>query len=103
MSDEKKITYFIDLDGTVFYFHEPKFLPGAEKMLKARFKAGHRIIFITGTGKDDEGEEWSLSNRKTLLDTLKIEYMLIGDCPVPRVIIDDNDAFTVKRDTNQEW
>jgi ribonucleotide monophosphatase NagD (HAD superfamily) len=97
------MTNFFDIDGTVVYYHTNKWLPGAKEMLLDLHKKGHRIIFITMRGEQDEGKEWGKKNTTKLLNELGIAYSIIFDCPSPRKIHDDIQPIAEKHQRNAPW
>ena len=100
-------TYFLDLDGTVFFRGTNAFTPGTEQWLKNVKSAGHKIIIVTRRG-DEEFEGHSIFSRQSTLKMLKelrIEYdQIVFDVRNPRIIIDDEvcEAYQTERDSGAE-
>lgn len=100
-------TYFLDLDGTVFFRGTNKFTPGTEQWLKDIRSAGHKIIIVTRRGDEEFFGHPIFSKQSTLqvLRELDIEYdQIVFDVRNPRVIIDDEacEAHRIERDSGAD-
>lgn len=101
------MTHIFDIDGTLVYYHNNEWLPGALETLTKLDKEGHQIILITKRNESDRNTIWSIENTKNTilkdLDNLKIKYTIIFDCSSPRVLHDDQNIFLDKRTMNQSY
>ena len=90
--------YFIDLDGTVFYFGTNTFLPNAADNLRRLAGDGNQVIFTTL--RDAQGADEA---RQAL------ESEGLGRCPIitgvesPRIVINDEGAKAVNHPRNAPW
>lgn len=90
--------YFIDLDGTVFYYDSEDFLPNAVENLRLLRRDGHQIIFTTFRSS------WQLKQAASALKKAGL-----GDCPIlhniesPRIVINDEGAKAINHPTNGPW
>ena len=90
--DTRPRTYFIDLDGTLFYHNGSQFensssssLPGAKEFIDSLMAQGHRVILTTGR------REVLRRRTEQQLDLYHIVYdQLIMDLPPGvRIVIND--------------
>jgi hypothetical protein len=81
---------FIDLDGTCLYYHTNIWMPGVVEKLSELASAGHQIHFITMTGPQDAGMEYSVEKRTALIAALPFPCLLTTSVQSPRIIIDDS-------------
>lgn len=100
-------TYIFDIDGTIVDFHTNTWIAGAKETLLALHHSGHKIVFMTGRGAQDDGTEWSPQRtRETILlelDAAGLRYDIIFGCPSPRIFSDDSPVYVNQRVSNQVW
>jgi len=100
-------TLILDIDGTIVEHHTNKWLPGAKEMLIKASDDGHKILFITMRGVQDDGKEWSIARtRETILkdlDNWAVNYMIHFGMPSPRIIHDDMPIAAIQRVRNAHW
>jgi hydroxymethylpyrimidine pyrophosphatase-like HAD family hydrolase len=87
--------YFVDLDGTTFYFGTNKFLPNARENLLALKRAGHQLIFTTL--RDDAADV------RRVLKRAGLDATIITGVQSPRVVINDDGAYAVNHQTDTPW
>ena len=95
--------YFVDLDGTLFFFGTNTLTPGVKEFLKFIKDNNHQLILTTRRGKDWEGHP-IFSAEKTLkaLKELKIDYQqILFDIDSPRIIINDDNCSAINIKTNE--
>jgi ribonucleotide monophosphatase NagD (HAD superfamily) len=89
--------YFIDLDGTVFYFGTNTFLPNAAENLRKLRELGHQIIFTTYRGKYDA--EGAMS----VLAEAGLRCPILSNIESPRIVINDDGASAINHPTDAPW
>jgi len=98
------MTYFIDLDGTILYYHKNKFCAGAKVLLKTLQRRGHMVVLITQRGPQDAGQEWSVENTKRFFQDMGFGHLPIAFGVQPgRVIVDDTAGAYVYHKQNKHW
>ncbi|TFH51153.1 MAG: hypothetical protein E4H01_00845 [Lysobacterales bacterium] len=89
--------YFIDLDGTVFYYGTNKFLPNAAENLRKLLSLGNQIIFTTyRSRRDSEGAA-------QVLVGAGLRCPVLTDVASPRVVINDEGASAINHHTDAPW
>jgi hydroxymethylpyrimidine pyrophosphatase-like HAD family hydrolase len=98
------MTYFIDLDGTVLYYHKNKFVDGARLMLRTLIGRGHQIVLITQRGPQDADKEWSIANTKRFFADMNLgDVPLVFGVQPGRVVVDDTLGAYVFHKQNRHW
>lgn len=92
---EKKNTYFVDIDGTIFVYRkfetykssEAEVIPSSKRFLQLRRDEGHMIILTTARPEDlREHTEYELSKNNIPYDRL-----IMGIERGPRYLLNDMD------------
>ena len=98
------MTYFIDLDGTILYYHQNRFCDGAKVLLRTLQKRGHMIVFITQRGPQDDDTEWSIENTNRFFADMGFAHIPIAFGVQPgRIIVDDTAGAYVYHRQNKHW
>ena len=99
-------TFFIDLDGCIFFHGTNEIIPGANELLEQIIKNNGDIIFTTYRG-DKNFKNHSIYSKEGCLNgirMLKIKYKeIIFDVDSPRIIINDSGAFAINHNKNDTW
>ncbi len=87
--------YFIDLDGTIFYFGTNEFLPNARENLLKLLAAGHQLIFTTLRGDAADVRE--------ILIRAGIDSLILTNIESPRIVINDDGAYAINHPSGAPW
>jgi hydroxymethylpyrimidine pyrophosphatase-like HAD family hydrolase len=87
--------YFVDLDGTTFYFGTNTPLPNALENLRAALKAGHQIIFTTLRA--------DVADIRKVLKKAGLDCMIVTGVQSPRIVINDDGAQAINHPTDAPW
>lgn len=93
-------TYFFDIDGTLTYESTNRLLPHAEQMLADLVLHGHQIIITTARPR--------VGSKKLLDQIMEItgssdQCSVLFNVSSPRIIINNEGVYAVKRKTNKPW
>lgn len=98
------MTYFIDLDGTILYYHKNKFCAGAKNLLKLLERRGHQIVLITQRGPQDAEQEWCMDNTRRFFQDMGFGHLpLVFGVQPGRVIIDDTAGAYIYHKQDKHW
>ncbi len=87
--------FFIDLDGTTFYFGTDNFLPNARENLLKLIQEGHQIVFTTQ--RDDA------RSARSVLKKSGIDCVILTGVQSPRIVINDAGAHAINHVTDAPW
>jgi hydroxymethylpyrimidine pyrophosphatase-like HAD family hydrolase len=87
--------FFVDLDGTTFYFGTNNPLPNALENLREWQHAGHQIIFTTLRG--------DVSDIREVLIKAGLNCLILTDIQSPRVVINDDGAKAINHQKDAPW
>lgn len=87
--------FFVDLDGTTFYFGTNVPLPNALETLRKWQRAGHQIVFTTLRS--------DVSDVRKVLIKAGLNCLILTDIQSPRVIINDDGAKAVEHVIDAPW
>lgn len=87
--------YFIDLDGTIFYFGTNEPLPNAIENLLALQAQGHQLIFTTQRGYAGDA--------KKVLQKFGVKGTMLTGIESPRIVVNDQGARAINRVTDTPW
>ncbi len=104
--NEKRATFFIDIDGTIIRWSDRKPAENAVETVNAWYEAGHRIVLTTYRG-DVIGQDqprFSVANTIKELENIGLKYHdILFDCPSPRIVINDGGAGAIEHTTDAPW
>lgn len=87
--------FFVNLDGTTFYFGTNNFLPNARESLLRLLEDGHQIVFTTQRGDAVEARK--------VLKQAGLNGVILTGVQSPRVVINDAGAHAVNHKTDAPW
>lgn len=87
--------YFIDLDGTIFYFGTNEFLPNARENLLKLVADGNQLVFTTQ--RDD------VADAKRTLKRAGLAGPILSGVQSPRIVINDAGAHAINHATDAPW
>ncbi len=106
MSEEKRATFFIDIDGTIIRWSDRKPAENAVETVNAWYEAGHRIVLTTYRGDVIGAEQPQFSVASTIkdLEDIGLKYHdILFDCPSPRIVINDGGAGAIDHPVDAPW
>ena len=89
--------YFIDLDGTVFYYGTNKFLPNAAENLRELLSLGNQIIFTTHRSRRDS------DGAVQVLVGAGLRCPILSNIESPRIVINDDGASAINHPKDAPW
>jgi ribonucleotide monophosphatase NagD (HAD superfamily) len=97
--------YFIDLDGTVFYWGTNIFLPGAIDFLKKVSTERHQIVFVTYRGHPECPDTIPNPDKTTsVLDSIGIEYeTILWGIKSHRILVNDEKSEVLHHPKDTPW
>ena len=106
MSEEKRATFFIDIDGTIIRWSDRKPVENAVETVNAWYEAGHRIVLTTYRG-DVIGQDqprFSVASTIKELEDIGLKYHdILFDCPSPRIVINDSGSGAINHPADAPW
>lgn len=87
--------FFVDLDGTTFYFGTNTPLPNALDNLRKAVNDGHQVIFTT--------LRTDISDAIKVLRAEGLDCMILTGVQSPRIVINDDGAQAVNHPTDAPW
>ena len=98
-----KITaYLVDLDSTFFLYGTNELAPGSHELAEKIKAEGGQLFCATARKKNNPAEALNIESTQNALKQLKIDYeAIIEDCESPRVLINDEGAFSFNVITNK--
>ena len=106
MSEEKRATFFIDIDGTIIRWSDRKPAENAVETVNAWYEAGHRIVLTTYRGDVIGRDQPRFSVASTIkeLEDIGLKYHdILFDCPSPRIVINDGGAGAIDHPPDGRW
>jgi hydroxymethylpyrimidine pyrophosphatase-like HAD family hydrolase len=97
--------YFIDLDGTIFYWGTNIFLPGAIDFLRKVESEGHDIIFVTYRGHPDcPGTIPNMAKTTETLQSIGINYQtILWGVKSHRILVNDEKSEILHHPKDSPW
>ncbi len=94
--------YILDLDGTFILYGTNKLAKGSAALASEIEKNGDQLFLITARKTENIPDELSIPATEKALRQLEIKYeAIIENCQSPRVLVNDEGAFSLNITTNQ--